>query len=96
MENCGGEFVRRIVVLSWFLDVQQIHAVVFYKITYLPQQKSYISEIRHNTRYITKGTESMSLLALLLLVTSYTKRRTSGVWPAIAERSDSGSRIFVE
>jgi hypothetical protein len=39
MENCGGELIRRLVVLSWFLNVQQIHAVIFYKSTYLPQQK---------------------------------------------------------
>lgn len=39
LKNCGWELVRRTVVLSWYLDMQQVHAVIFYRSTDPPQQK---------------------------------------------------------
>jgi hypothetical protein len=58
-----------------------------------------IPEIRHNARYVTKGTGSVSLLAaerLHLVVIDCSKWRTSLAWLPMQERSDNSLRKFVE
>jgi hypothetical protein len=103
LENCGGELVRRLVAMSWFLDVQQILAVIFYKSTYLPKKKLRIflrfviiqrtlRKELSQCRWWRSGLTNLQVL----LVTDYMKRTTARVWPPMAECSDSGSRIFVE